>query len=213
MRFDDRREAGRRLAPLVVELALDDPVVLALPRGGVPVGFEVARALGAALDVLVARKLGAPHQPELGIGAIAEGGARVIDQDLVRVLRLSDADVERVSDAEALELDRRVRSYRGGRNLVDLADRHVVIVDDGVATGGTAEAALLAVRQQSPARLVLAVPTCAREAAVRLRDVADVVISVITPHDLSAVGQWYRDFSQTGDAEVERLLAKARSGR
>jgi putative phosphoribosyl transferase len=206
MQFDDRRDAGRRLAELVLGIGLEAPLVLALPRGGVPVAYEVARALGAPLDVLVVRKIGAPHQPELGIGALAEGGAQVIDHELVRVLGLSEADVQRLADRELTELDRRVIAYRGDRALPDLAGRAVVVVDDGVATGGTAEAALLAVRQQQPARLVLAVPTCARDATTRLRAVADDVISVITPHDLHAVGQWYRDFTQTSDAEVRELL-------
>jgi putative phosphoribosyl transferase len=209
MRFHDRRDAGRQLAALVRELDLQQPIVLALPRGGVPVAFEVALALGAPLDVLVARKIGAPQQPELGIGALAEGGARVVDPDLVRALRLSEGAVEQLAAREQDELERRVHAYRGDRHLPSLEGRDVVLVDDGVATGGTAEASLLAIGRQHPSRLVLAVPTCAPDAKARLQAVADEVVSVITPTDLTAVGQWYRDFTQTTDAEVLDLLAAA----
>jgi putative phosphoribosyl transferase len=212
MRFDDRRDAGRRLGELLVGIGLRHPLVLALPRGGVPVAFEVASALNAPLDVFVARKIGAPSQPELGIGALAEGGVRVVDQSLVRALGLSEDDLDRLAAREQAELERRVIAYRGDRPLRSPAGREVVVVDDGVATGATAEAALLAVRQQHPARLVLAVPTCAPTAVPRLRELADDVISVILPPDLKAVGEWYADFSQTSDAEVRDLLAEAGTG-
>ena len=210
MRFRDRRDAGRRLAALVAELDLPAPIVLALPRGGVPVAAEVAARLGAHLDVLVARKLGAPQQPELGLGALAEGGVRVLDTDLVRRLGLTEDDLEAVTAREQVELDRRVEAYRGGRPLPAVAGRAVVVVDDGVATGGTAEAALRAVRAGGPARLVLAVPTAAPDAVRRLAQVADDVVCVITPESLTAVGQWYEDFTQTTDREVAELLAAAR---
>jgi putative phosphoribosyl transferase len=211
MRFRDRRDAGQRLAALVAELDLPAPIVLALPRGGVPVAAEVAERLGAQLDVLVARKLGAPQQPELGLGALAEGGVRVLDDDLVRRLGLTERDLEAVTAREQLELDRRVQAYRGGRPLPAVAGRAVVVVDDGVATGGTAEAALRSVRAGGPARLVLAVPTAAPDAVRRLAQVADDVVCVIAPESLTAVGQWYEDFTQTTDREVADLLAAARS--
>ena len=210
MRFRDRRDAGRQLAARLAELDLPAPVVLALPRGGVPVAAEVAARLGGELDVLVARKLGAPQQPELGLGAIAEGGIRVVDPDLVRRLLLTEADLESVTARERAELDRRVEAYRGGRPLPDVAGRAVVVVDDGVATGGTAEAALRSVRAGGPARLVLAVPTAAPDAVERLGRVADDVVCVLVPESLTAVGQWYEDFTQTTDREVADLLAAAR---
>lgn len=207
MRFRDRRHAGREVAALVKPLGFANPVVLALPRGGVPVAFEVARSLGAPLEVIVARKIGAPHQPELGIGAVAEGGARVLDRDLVRHLGLTDDTVERLAQDADQELRRRVHEYRADRPLPRLAGADVLVVDDGVATGATAEAALRAVRGHEPARLVLAVPTCSPSALVRLEQVADEVVSVIVPHELHTVGQWYDDFTQTTDEDVLSLLS------
>lgn len=209
MRFRDRRDAGRQLAELISTSELRDPVVLALPRGGVPVAFEVAQTLGAPLDVLVARKIGAPRQPELGIGAVAEGGARVVDQELARHLGLSEAEVDALAEGALAELERRVHAYRGERSLPPLAGRDVIVVDDGVATGGTAEAALAAVRAQRAARVVLAVPVCSPDTVRRLARVADQVVSVLTPDQLTAVGQWYEDFTQTTDAEVRDLLEAA----
>lgn len=209
MRFRDRRDAGRQLAALITASSLHDPIVLALPRGGVPVAFEVAAALGAPLEVLVARKIGAPRQPELGIGAVAEGGARVVDHDLARHLGLSEADIDLLAEGALAELERRVQAYRGDRGLPPLAGRDVIVVDDGVATGGTAEAALAAVRARHAARVVLAVPVCSPDSSRRLARVADEVVSVLTPADLTAVGQWYQDFTQTTDAEVRDLLEAA----
>jgi putative phosphoribosyl transferase len=205
-RFRDRGDAGRRLADRLPP-DLDDPLVLALPRGGVPVAKEVAARLGAPLEVLVARKIGAPGHPELGIGAIAEGGA-IVGSDLVRTLRLSRDDFERLALRESGELVRRVERYRGGRPLPVVRDRDVVLVDDGLATGVTAEAALLALRAHEPRRLLLAVPVASPDTAHRLVPPADEVVCVLAPRDLMAVGLWYDDFTQTTDAEVLELLGR-----
>jgi len=207
--FVDRADAGRQLAgTLVAGIELDRPIVLALPRGGVPVAFEVANALGAPLDVWVARKLGAPGRPELAIGAIAEGGGEVIDRRMLRMLGVSADRLAAVEAAEAEELERRVRRYRGDRPRPDVAGRDVIVVDDGLATGATAEAALRSLRATEPEanRLILAVPVCPADTAARLRTVADAVVAVREEPDFYAVGLWYHDFSQVSDDEVARLL-------
>jgi putative phosphoribosyl transferase len=209
MRFRDRTDAGRQLAERLRDLDLVDPVVLALPRGGVPVAAELAEALDAPLEVYVARKIGAPGRPEAAIGAIAEGGGSAVDRFALQALGLSLKDFDFLVDAERRELDRRVRAYRGSRPLPPLENRDVVLVDDGVATGMTAEAALQALRSHRPRRLILAAPTCAPETAARLRMVADQVVCVITPTRFHAVGLWYDDFGQTSDEEVLELLERA----
>lgn len=214
-RFRDRRDAGERLGDqLLATLALtgERTAVLALPRGGVPVAFEVAKRLRAPLDVLVARKIGAPGRPEVGIGAIAEDyDDIVVDERAVRALRLSSDGVEALVETERTELRRRVDRYRQGRPLLDVVRRDVVLVDDGLATGVTAEAALRALRAQDPASLVLAVPACAPDTAERLRRVADHVVCVLAPRNFHAVGLWYEEFDQTTDDEVIGLLAAARA--
>ncbi len=209
MRFRDRAEGGRRLAERLRPLGLVDPVVLALPRGGVPVAAEVAAALDAPFDVFVARKIGAPGQPEYGIGALAEGGAVVANEVAVRAMGLGHETWDRLVALERHELDRRVHRYRGTRALPDLAGREVVLVDDGLATGVTATAALHALRAHRPRRLVLAVPVCAPESASRLAAIADDVVSVMAPRDFAAVGQFYETFGQTSDDEVLALLDAA----
>lgn len=209
MRYDDRRGAGRLLAEGLAELRGRDLVVLGLPRGGVPVAAEVARRLGAPLDVLVVRKLGVPRQPEWGFGAIGEGGVRVVNRDVIAEAGLESAEQESVEAAERAELERRVRSYRQGRSALPVAGRTAVVVDDGLATGATAEAACRVVRGQGAARVVLAVPVGPVHSIARLRRVADEVVCPQTPQVLGSVGAWYRNFAQTSDAEVTALLAEA----
>ena len=209
VRFRDRRDAGRALAPHVLALGLADPVVLALPRGGVPVAVEVATALGCPLEVFVARKLGLPGSPELGVGALAEGGEPLLDELLLALLGLSPDDLAGTVERERAELARRVQHYRGDRPLLELTGRQVVLVDDGLATGVTARAALRAL-QGKAARLVLAVPVCAPGAAEALRSEADDVVCALRPAAFRAVGAWYEDFDQTTDAEVLALLAASR---
>lgn len=205
MRFEDRRDAGRQLAPLLVPWRDQDTVVVALPRGGVPVALEVAEQLGAPLDVLVARKLGAPGHEELGIGAIAPG-ATVLDHEAIRYLRVPDDYLTRTIDREGRELARREALYREGRPAVPVAGRTVIVVDDGLATGVTARAAVASLRARQPRRVIFAAPVCAPETAARLRREADEVVCVSCPEDFQAVGLWYRDFRPTEDAEVLRCL-------
>ncbi len=212
--FADRAEAGRLLADRLAALGLRGPVVLALPRGGVPVGFEVAGRLStpdaaAAFDVLVTRKIGYPLQPELGVGAIAEGGEPVLDLPLLERLGLSPADLIQTVGSERAEMDRRIAVYRDRRPLPDLAGRPVIVVDDGLATGGTARAALRAVRSGGPARLILAVPVGAAETVAAMREEADDVVVLAEPHRFRAVGQWYSHFDQLTDDDVLRLLERA----
>jgi len=209
-RFRDRREAGRRLADRLVGRAWQAPVVLGMPRGGVVVAAEVAAALGAPLDVIVVRKLGCPWQPELAIGAIAEGGARVENRRVLEELAIRRADLEAVAEAEGRELERRVARYRLGRQPASLADKTVILVDDGLATGATARAAVASIRARGAARVVLAVPVAPPDSVAELRRVADEVVALITPRDFFALGQFYADFAATSDDEVVTLLEAAR---
>jgi len=207
--FADRRDAGRVLASRLQKYAgRDDVVVLALPRGGVPVGYEVASALGASLDVFLVRKLGTPGHRELAMGAIASGGVRVLNEDVVHWYGIPDAAIESVTREEADELARRERAYRDDRPAPVLTNRIAILVDDGLATGSTMRAAAQAVRVQHPAAVVVAVPVGARQTCAELSAVADEVICARTPEPFSAVGQWYLDFTQTEDAEVRELLNK-----
>ena len=206
MTFRNRHEAGRLLGEHLAPLRQEQPVVLALPRGGVPVAAEVARALGAPLDVIVVRKLGVPFQPEVGFGAIGEGGVRLFDADLIRRAGITEREVAEVEARERAELDRRVRRYRGDRPPLPIAGRTVVIVDDGLATGGSARAAVQVARAQGARRIVLAVPVAPPETVVQLQDEADQVVSLVTPPRFVAVGLWYDDFEQTSDDEVAALL-------
>ena len=207
--FEDRGDAGRQLAERLAPYAEERPIVFALPRGGVPVGTEVSRSLGAPLEVIVSRKLGAPGQPEFGIGAVAPGGVRVLNERAVRALGIEEGYLEMISTRELAEAERRLKLFRGDRPYPDLEGRTAILVDDGLATGVTARAALLALRRMSPRRLVLAVPVCAVQTAELLRPETDDLICLLAPANLEAVGLWYRNFEQTSDEEVVRLLEEA----
>lgn len=208
--FQDRTEAGRVLAHALAEFT-DQPnvIVLALPRGGVPVGYEVAQRLHAPLDIFVVRKLGAPGQEELAIGALASGGVRVLNREVVNALAVSSQEIDRVAEGEQRELERREQQYRGGRPALDVRGRTVILVDDGLATGSSMRAAVAALRQRAPAVIVVAVPVAPPSTCAELTAEADKVVCAATPLPFYAVGQWYRDFSQTSDEEVRRLLELA----
>jgi putative phosphoribosyl transferase len=212
-KFRDRAEAGRELAHALQEYAgRSDVVVLALPRGGVPVAYEVARALEAPLDVCVVRKLGLPGQPELAMGAIASGGERVLNEKVVAEADVSDEEIEEVAAREQEELSRLEPMYRGDRPPLAVEGRTVLLVDDGLATGSTIRAALAAVRRQRPARRVVAVPVAPPQTCAALRGDADEVVCIRTPEIFGAVGAWYEHFPQTSDAEIRDLLERAVAG-
>ena len=210
--FEDREDAGRRLAKRLARYREERPVVFALPRGGVPVGYEISRSLGAPLDVFVARKLGAPGQPEFGIGAVAPGGVRVLNGNVVERLGIPADYLETVTRKETAEVERRLRHFRGERPEPDVRGRTVILVDDGLATGVTARAAVAALRQREPRRLILAAPVCASQTAELLGPEVDELVCLEAPSDLGAIGFWYRDFAQTSDEEVIELLERSRLG-
>jgi putative phosphoribosyl transferase len=210
--FRDRAEAGRVLAEKLADYAgLSDVIVLALPRGGVPVAYEVARALGAPLDVFLVRKLGAPGHEELAMGAIASGGIVVMNDEVVKAMKVQADEILDAIDNESRELARREVAYRDDRPPVDVLGRIVILIDDGLATGSTMRAAVKALRRQRPARIVVAVPIGAASTCDEFQDIADECICAVTPEPFRAVGLWYEDFSQTGDDEVAELLARARA--
>jgi predicted phosphoribosyltransferase len=209
MYFQDRREAGRMLASRLSAYAdRPDVVVLALPRGGVPVAYEVAKALHGPMDVFLVRKLGVPGHEEYAMGAMASGGVRVLNRDVVEALHIPNEVVEQVIAREQRELERREREYRGDRPFPDLRGKTVILVDDGLATGSTMLAAVMALRQKQPARIVVAVPVGSPETCDAFRDHVDEIVCAITPDPLYGVGLWYTDFSQTSDDEVRKLLAE-----
>jgi predicted phosphoribosyltransferase len=208
-RFRNRNEAGRLLAEKLTAYAnRPDVLVLALPRGGVPVAYEVAGALGAPVDVFVVRKLGVPGYEELAMGAVATGGVRVLNDQIVQQLGLPEYVIDAVAAREQQELARRESVYRGGRRPADVRGRTVILVDDGLATGATMRAAVVALRQLQPARIVIAIPTASPETCEELKAEVDDIVCAITPEPFLAVGHWYEDFSQTTDREVRDLLAR-----
>lgn len=208
--FRDRADAGRQLAERLNNYAnRDDAIVLALPRGGVPVGFEVAKRLHVPLDVFVVRKLGVPGYEELALGAIASGGVRVLNQDVVCILPDADQIVEAVTANELMEMERREHAYRDDRPPLDVRGRIIILIDDGLATGATMHAAVQALREQQPAKIVVAIPVCAPETCRETQKIADEVVWLHAPEWFHGVGQFYDDFSQTSDDEVRQLLAEA----
>jgi len=208
MLFKDRLDAGRQLATrLSAYTGRSDVIVLALPRGGVPVASEVARALRVPLDVFLVRKLGVPAHPELAMGAIAEGGVEVLSDDLIREIGLPPSAVQQIAVRERMELDRRDTAYRHGRARPVVLGQTVIVVDDGLATGASMQAAVIALRRLEPARIVVAVPVGAKDTCERLANLADEVVCATTPEPFRAVGLWYQQFPQTTDDEVHRLLA------
>jgi len=210
MIFRDRRDAGRKLAlKLMIYAHQPQVVVLALPRGGVPVGFEVAQALHAPLEVFVVRKLGVPGHDELAMGALATGGVLLLDRDTIQKLRISEFEISKVIAREQQELERRNRLYRGNRPLLVIRDQIVILVDDGLATGATMHSACVALRRLLPARLVVGVPIAAPQTCTELQPVADEIVCAVTPEPFYAISAWYEDFSQTTDAGVRELLAQA----
>jgi putative phosphoribosyl transferase len=210
--FSNRAEAGRALAGLLGAYAgRNDVVVLAIPRGGVPVGFEVARALAADLDVMIVRKLGVPFQPELAMGAIASGGAFYLDRDVVQYMSVSEAEFASVLAQEKSELARREALYRGTRPPVAIEGRVAIVVDDGLATGATLTAAVMALRVKKPSRIVAALPVAPADSDARIESIVDEFVCVLRPYAYWSVGQFYLDFCQTSDAEVSELLRQARN--
>jgi putative phosphoribosyl transferase len=206
-KYRDRQEAGRHLAVELAEWAGEAPIVLALPRGGVPVGLEVARALRAPLDVRVVRKVGVPWNPEYGMGAVAEGGQVFLDQELIARVGASAQEVEAAVARAGSEVETRLAELRGARPRLEVAGRTVILVDDGLATGGTARAAARSIRGEGPGHLILAVPVAAPDALAELAGEVDEVVCPLRPPDLRAIALWYEEFGQVSDAEVRRMLA------
>lgn len=208
--FKDRTEAGQMLASELLQFASENPVVLGMPRGGVVLAYEIAQALHAPLDVIVARKIGAPGQPEYAIGAIAPGGIRIFNPEAMPYFEGNSPEIEELIRLEQLEMERRIKLYRGDHAELDVKNKTVIIVDDGLATGQSALAAIRSVRQQHPKKIVLAVGACALSSARILQAEVDILVCLSMPEYFYAVGEWYQDFSQTSDQEVIDLLSKNR---
>lgn len=204
--FQDRFDAGARLAARLVELGIEAGIVLGLPRGGIPVGIAVAKGLETRFDVFIARKLGAPSRPEFGIGAISEGGAHLLDRRSIAALRITQKQIEALLESEARRIEHYVELFRGGRSLPDVRGASVVVVDDGLATGVTMQAAVSAVRNLGAARIVVAVPVASTQGAATLEETADLVVALDLPPEFFAVGQFYVDFEQLPDSKLVRLL-------
>jgi putative phosphoribosyl transferase len=210
MIFRDRTDAGRKLATRLTRYAdRTDVLVLALPRGGVPVAYEVAKALKAPLDIFLVRKLGVPGHEELAMGAIASGGVRVVNEDLVDYLGISDEVIDAIAAVEQRELERRDQAYRADRPPIDVKDSVVILIDDGLATGSTMRAAAASLRKQKPRRIVVAVPVSSPETCEEFRSEVDEIVCAVTPEHFQGVGLWYDDFSQTTDEQVRELLSRA----
>lgn len=210
MLFKDRQDGGRQLAEKLIKFKDENPIIIALPRGGVVTGYEVAKILKASLDVMITRKLGSPFQPELGIGAIAPNNVRILNLDAIRFLGISKDEMEEIIKRETIEMNRRIKLYRGNLPPLDLSGKTVIIVDDGLATGVTAGAAVLAVKQMIPEKIILAVPVSPQDTANKFREEVDEFICLSEPPDFFAVGQYYCDFEQVTDKEVISLLTLAR---
>ena len=210
MRFKNREEAGEKLADDLTEYAnRNDVIILALPRGGVPVAYEVAKKLKVPMDVFLVRKLGVPGQEELAMGAIASGGVEVLNKDIVQSLGISRSTIDKVAEKEHRELERREKSYRGDRPKPEIKNKHVILIDDGLATGASMRSAVRAVRSWNPAEVIVAVPTSAPDTCELFEYEADSIVCLSTPKPFYGVGAWYEDFSQTTDEEVSNLLEKA----
>lgn len=210
MIFEDRQEAGKRLARELDRYKTENPIVFALPRGGVPIGFQIAKELFAPLDIIVVRKLGAPGREEFGIGAIAEGGVLILDHRTIQLLDISDQELDKIISREQKELERRVKIYRHGRPITKLNDRAVILVDDGLATGVTGRAAIQAVRNLNPKKLIFALPVCAMDTVEEMRSSVDELVCIATPIDLVSVGNWYQNFAQVTDDQVHELLTQTK---
>lgn len=209
--FRDRKEAGRRLGKSLKKYQSENPIVLVIPRGGVVVGREVSKILKAPLDVIIARKVGVPSQPELGMGAVAEGGIEILDKDMIKSLQIPRSLMNEVIAKEKSEIERRKSLYRENKPIINLKNRVVILVDDGLATGVSAEAAVKSLKKLNPKKIIFAAPVCAKESVKNMRDLADEVCCLLTPSGFSAVGNWYQNFDQVTDEEVKEILRNSRS--